>query len=108
MRRVVIESPYAGATPEDVQAHEQYALAAVLDCLARGESPYASHLLLTRVLDDGDPGERKRGIEAGLAWYAGSDACVVYADLGVSDGMRQGIEAAKSAGVPVEHRTMWR
>ena len=65
MRRVVIESHYAG----DVEANLAYAKRCVHDCLARGEAPYASHLLFTQagILDDLIPEERRRGIESGFA-----------------------------------------
>jgi hypothetical protein len=44
MKLVIIESPYAG----DVEPNVAYAKAAVLDCLSRGEAPYASHLFFTQ------------------------------------------------------------
>jgi hypothetical protein len=104
MRRVIIESPYAG----DVQANVTYARAAMLDCLTRGEAPYASHLLYTQVgvLDDTVPEERARGIEAGLIWGSMADATLVYIDRGISEGMRQGIARAEREGRPVEYRTI--
>lgn len=108
MRLVIVESPYAAPTPEGIEHHLSYARAAMADCLARGEAPYASHLLYTQpgVLDDKRPTERKQGIEAGLAWGARADATVVYTDLGVTDGMLQGIERAKAAGREIEYRTL--
>ena len=102
MKLVVIESPYAG----DVHKNLNYARAAMLDCLSRGEAPLASHLLYTQVLDDEDPGERYRGIKAGLAWGQHADLVAVYADLGISTGMKMGIEAAKYDGIPIEYRTL--
>lgn len=85
MRLVVIESPYAG----DVEGNVAYARAAVRDCLQRGESPIASHLLFTQagILDDQVSAERALGIEAGLAWYASAEAAVFYMDKGLSRGM---------------------
>lgn len=64
MRRVIIESPYAG----DVELNAQYARECLRDSLTRGEAPIASHLLYTQpgVLDDAVPRERALGIEAGL------------------------------------------
>lgn len=104
MRRVVIESPYAGDVAENVT----YARRCVLDCLRRGEAPYASHLFFTQpgLLDDGDPEERRLGIEAGLAWGRSADAVVVYVDRGVSRGMVQGIREARRRGTPVEIRSL--
>lgn len=104
MRRVIVESPYAG----DVCANVEYARQCVRDCILRGEAPIASHLLLTQpgILDDGVPHERAIGIAAGLAWLMVAQASVVYTDRGISGGMRKGIEAAEIAGVPVEYRTL--
>jgi hypothetical protein len=104
MRRVIIESPYAG----DIIRNEDYARSCMWDSLRRGEAPFASHLLYTQpgILRDEISSERERGIRAGFAWGEVSDAIVVYTDLGVSDGMKRGIEAAHAAGRPVEFRSL--
>lgn len=104
MRRVILESPYAG----DTDANIAYARRCVRDCLYRGEAPIASHLLYTQpgILDDNDPDERWLGIGAGLSWLRGANATVVYTDLGISSGMRHGITAAEEIGLPVEYRTL--
>lgn len=108
-RLVVVESPYAG----NVTYHERYARACIADCFRRGEAPIASHLLYTQpgVLDDRVPHERARGIAAGLAWATFAAATVVYHDLGVSRGMRTGIDHAQRHNRPVEWRKLggeWR
>lgn len=102
MRRVILESPYAG----DVGRNEAYARACVRDSLSRGEAPIASHLLYTQpgILNDLDPAERQWGIDAGLAWGSVAEATVVYTDRGISRGMKYGIENASVAGRPVEYR----
>lgn len=104
MRLVIIESPYAG----DVDRNLRYVRACMADCLARGESPYASHALYTQpgVLDDTVPEERALGIAAGFAWRAVADATIVYTDLGWSTGMRAGVADAVAACRPVECRTI--
>ena len=104
MRRVILESPYAG----DVEWNVIYARACLRDCLWRGEAPIASHLLYTQpgVLDDNVPKERQWGIDAGLAWGSVAETTVVYTNLGISKGMEYGIANAKSAGRPVEHRKL--
>lgn len=102
MRLVIIESPYAG----DVEANVTYARACVRDSLLRGEAPIASHLLYTQpgILRDDVPDERAWGINAGLAWRKVAELSAVYTDMGISSGMRYGIEAAGKAGVTVEYR----
>jgi len=102
MRLVILESPYAG----DVDANVNYARRAMADSLHRGEAPLASHLLYTQpgVLRDHDPDERALGIRAGLAWGTVAEATVVYADLGITPGMEQGITRAATEGRPVEVR----
>lgn len=103
-RLVIVESPFAG----DVEKNQDYARVCMRDCLLKGDAPYASHLLYTQpgVLDDLNKEERKLGIEAGLKWGAMAQASVVYLDLGVSEGMKQGIERAKAEGREVEYRQL--
>lgn len=100
--RVIIESPYAG----DIELNVRYARAAMRDSLARGEAPLASHLLFTQegVLRDDVPAERAEGIAAGLEWGKVAHLTAVYTDLGISAGMKQGIESARKNGRMVELR----
>src|SRR5579872_4845311 len=104
MRRVIIESPYAG----DVDLNVAYGRRAMRDALERGEAPIASHLIYDQPssLDDALPDERKLGADAADAWLGVAEACVVYTDLGISDRMWRGIESARAAGVPVEFRKL--
>ncbi len=106
---VIVESPFAGKTPEEEQANIEYARMAVRDSLLRGEAPIASHLLYTQpgILDDAVPEERKLGIDAGLAWRAVAHKSVIYTDRGISRGMQYGIDAAKTAGKEVEFRSLY-
>lgn len=106
-RLVIIESPFAGS-PEEVAKNIRYARACMLDCLNRGEAPYASHLLYTQegVLDDNVSEQRELGIEAGLAWGKKAEATVVYTDRGISKGMVQGIIRAIQEGRLVEPRSL--
>ena len=108
MRRVVLENPFAGSTESEQQANIDYARACVADCLRRGDSAIASHLLYTQpsILRDDVPGERELGIAAGLAWLPFAHATVVYTDRGVSPGMLRGIRAARELDIPVEWRSV--
>ena len=105
MRRVIVESPYAG----DIERNIEYARKCMHDCLMRGEAPFASHLLYTQphVLDDKVPEERKLGMEAGFVWGEIAEATVVYEDYGITPGMQKGIERALAHGRPVEYRKLY-
>ncbi|MFW9871649.1 MAG: hypothetical protein ACFFG0_01015 [Candidatus Thorarchaeota archaeon] len=109
MKRVVIESPYAGKTDEDILKNEIYGEFAMHDCIVNyNESPYASHLLYTRkyVLRDHIPKERKLGIKAGFYWRNVAQATVFYTDLGITDGMIQGMEDCELKQNPYETRKL--
>lgn len=83
MKLVIIESPYAG----HVERNIKYARLCMLDCLLRGEAPFASHLLYTSVLDDNRRVSRFIGIKAGLAWKSRASLTIFYTNFGWSDGM---------------------
>lgn len=104
MRRMVLESPFAGDTPTNLA----YARAAMHDSLMRGEAPFASHMLYTQpgVLADSDEYERGLGIEANLEWMAGAEGVAVYIDRGITPGMTLGIKAATRAGLDIEERSL--
>lgn len=104
MKRVVIESPYAG----NIETNLRYLRAAMHDCIMRGEAPFASHGLYTQpgVLRDEVPEERELGIQAGFVWRDAAEKTVVYVDLGMSKGMEYGVADAEKKGRPVEIRTL--
>ena len=105
MKRVIIESPYAGNIP----VNEIYGELCMNDCLVNhNESPYASHLLYTRtfVLRDDHPEERKLGIEAGFYWREVAEQSNFYVDLGMTDGMKLGIEDCEKKGKPYKIRRL--
>lgn len=115
MKRVIIESPYAGKRPEDILINEAYGELCMRDCLVNhNETPYASHLLYTRkfVLRDSIPGERKLGIEAGFFWRDVAEKTVFYIDLGMTEGMNQGIKDCEEKGKEYEvrhlHTDLWK
>lgn len=103
---VLVESPYAGDSPEKVQANIEYAQKAIKDCLQRNEAPFASHLIYTQALDDNIPRERELGIKAGLVFSQIVDKIVVYIDKGISDGMIKGIKYHTSLWKDIECRSI--
>jgi hypothetical protein len=104
MRRVIIESPYAG----DVERNLRYLRACMRDSLLRGEAPFASHAIYTQpgVLDDNDPEQRRMGINAGFEWWPAAEAVVFYVDLGWSPGMLRASALAIEHAEECETRTL--
>ena len=96
----VIASPYAG----DRERNDAYMRRAIKDSIARGESPYVPHAIFPLVLPDDVAESREKSIELGARWLTSASRLAVYADLGVSEGMRQEIERAGAFGCPVERR----
>lgn len=123
----VIESPYNAPTIPLFARNVRYARAALLDAIGLGYAPLASHLLYTQegVLSEASPSDRERGIRAGVVPYAYvlpkyeespvfgprsggfcRPVCLVYPDLGITPGMKYGIQEAKTHGCSVLHRTL--
>lgn len=97
-----------GAWREKLLENITYGRACMADCLARGEAPFASHLLYTQagVLDDDVLAQRTWGIQAGFFWRSRADKTVVYTDRGTSKGMQLGIDDAVKMGHAIEYRTL--
>ena len=110
MRFVDVETPYTADSEEQIRKNLLYARACVRDCLMREEVPFASHLFFTQpgILDDTISEERERGIIAGKLLIESLPAIVtvVYTDLGISRGMRYGIERALENNRTVEYRVI--
>ena len=104
MKRVILESPYAG----DIERNVEYARKCLRDSLERNEAPIASHLLYTQdgVLNDDVEEERMWGIDAGLVWKEVADLHVFYVDFGMSGGMKYALEYAAKNNINVEFRTI--
>lgn len=106
MKRVIIESPYAGSVNE-IKKNEIYGEFCMRDCLKNhNETPYASHLLYTRkhVLRDKVSEERKLGIDAGFFWRDVAEQTNFYIDLGMTKGMKQGVDDCEEKDKPYEVR----
>lgn len=114
MTRVVVESPYRGRGDSDDQKavdqaeNVRYARLCVMDCLRRGEYPFASHLFYTQpgLLDDAVEAQRNQGIEAGLQWARSADKVAYYVDRGWTTGMMFARVRHEAEGRLVEERTL--
>ena len=105
MKRVLIESPFAG----EVDKNQMYARFCSHYCVTQlGEAPYASHLYYTQefILNDDKPEERLLGIDAGLVWGEAAQRTAVFVDLGITDGMCYGVMNAWDVERPVIFRNL--
>lgn len=107
MAVVTVESPFKSDIPQKTVLFAYYAQLAMLDCMERGEVPFASHLLYTQVLMDGKSEEREKGMKMGRAVSELTSKTVAYVDFGISEGMRKGILDAKWANRPIEERRLF-
>lgn len=102
MKRVIIESPYAG----NIERNMEYARRCIADAISRHEAPFLSHVLYahTGALDDSDPDQRALGITAGTAWIECAEFTAAYTDYGISPGMQLGINFAIAKGKLIQFR----
>lgn len=105
MKRVILESPYAG----DIERNLNYARQCVKHSLSLNEAPIASHLLYTQdgILNDDIESERMWGINAGLAWKEVADLHVFYIDYGISKGMQYAMDYNTENNIPFEIRKLF-
>lgn len=101
---VIVESPYKSNDTDTLRKNIEYAKLCCADCIMRGESPFASHLLFTRFLNEEN--ERETGLAAAQAWYGFAEYCVVYIDNGITEGMQKGIDYMKSIGKKIVERKL--
>lgn len=105
--RVQIESPFfVKDNKQETRNNIKYARECMYECLKRGYSPFASHLLYTQCLDDNFIEDRELGINAGLEFLEVVDFSLVYIDRGISEGMKLGIEEANKKGIPVYYKLL--
>jgi len=106
--RVVIETPFRAVDNSTKKMYTAYARRAVMDSLARGESPIAFHQWFTKFLDDASEAQRETSIMLSQEWMESAELVAVYADHGVSDGMVQGIQFAAHKGIPLVWRYLFK
>lgn len=102
MRKVIIESPYAG----DTYGNTQYLKRCLRDSIDRGEAPIASHLIYPFVLREDLKDQRNLGIQLGFEWWSAADRICFYIDKGYSSGMLAAQERATRLGIPWEEREL--
>lgn len=104
---VVIESPFKGdGTATDRAKLITYARRALRHSIDLGESPIASHLLYTQVLQDGFLPHRELGMGMVHDWFDRAGTIVFYTDYGMSSGMELGLARAREHGKICFQRTI--
>ena len=98
MKKVFICSRYAG----DIKRNKDIARQLCSQATSKTYAPLAPHLLYPQFLDDEDQDDRIIGQFAGLAFLEKCDEVWVYAEDGISDGMKSEIELASKLGIPVK------
>lgn len=95
MKLITIESPFKSNTNFSQEVHLEYLMRAI-HRTARHGAPFASHGFYPHFYDDKDKFERARGMMFGWEILGRSDQVFVFCDYGISDGMKQGIEMART------------
>lgn len=108
LTKIVLESRFAAEDVKGLLINKRFTIACIRDCFLRGEAAYASHVIYAQshILDDYVSSERALGIQAGFNWGDCGEKTVVYTDLGISGGMKLGIEHAEKVGRHVEYREL--
>lgn len=104
--RVYIASPYR--TSNMREAYDRYLIQCLDDSISKGEAPYAPHIYLPqcKLCDDSDRAGRNRGLEIGRKFLSVCNLVAVYKDFGISDGMIEEADYAKSLKIPVIYRNI--
>ncbi len=104
-KRVVIESPLNGPTPEAIARNFRFLLWCCRAVwLREGLHPIASHLICPWFMNDAVGPEREAGIDN--AWVWGEDAPHrFFMDLGFSHGME--LADARCAGAGISRMPFW-
>ena len=103
MKRIFVCSPFASEDDALQAANVERARAICREIALAGHAPFAPHLLLPQVLDDGVEAEREVGLRAGLAWLPVADELWVCGP-GLSPGMVREIREAEQMGIRVRRQ----
>ena len=110
MKLVAVESPYGSPDPKILRRNILYARMCLRDSLERSgdvqEAPWCSHLVYPQpgVLDEQNPQGRRLGLDISGAWGDRAEARAIYQDLGLSGGVEEAVERARTLGQQVDLR----
>lgn len=99
-RLAYICSPYRGNICKRIR-NIAYARHITRVALGLGYTPIATHLYLTKILNDSIPAQRWQGLQAGKEILSSCGTIIIGARYGISAGMASEIEAAAGKDVIV-------
>lgn len=94
-------SPYRAKTGAELDNHIEYAQALTRLALKAGLAPITPHLYLTKVINESKETERRIGLTAGQELLTKCDLMIIGNKYGVSEGMQEEIEIARSKQITV-------
>lgn len=116
---VSVESPYHNTDPDLLNRNINYAIMACRHSIKfHGEAAYASHLIYTQTVREGEHGYvddntvgefdlgRDEVIRITHEVRMRADKIVFYTDFGMSNGMKIAEKVAQENGIPVEYRKL--
>lgn len=101
MKRVYICSPFRANGANELRRNIAYARMLVHVAIEVGAAPYAPHLYLPDVLNDGIAELREKGMSIGLHFLDVCDEIWVGQRFRITAGMQREIEYAKARNIPV-------
>jgi len=99
-----ISSPYRASTREQRRTFDEYLISCINDSLDRNEAPYPPHYYLPDFLDDSIPKQRELGIAIANKFLVACRLLASYIDFGISEGMQNELDLAKSLKIRIEIR----
>lgn len=109
-KRIFVCSPYAAPSPAGIAVNLDRARRLCSEVIWAGHAPYAPHLYLPTFLDDETPGDRERGIVAGLKFLQVCDEvwCWSTVSPGMAREIRHAVEyATAEAADPIRVLFPW-
>lgn len=105
-KAVLMVTPFMAEDISQSARMVRYATRATRDSLNRNESPLASHLFYSEVLNVRNQIERDIGLQSQLTWIKGCDIVAVYIDFGITPAMQVAINNAIMKSKKIEYRTI--
>lgn len=93
-------SPYKGNVLQRIR-NIRYAQQLTRNAVRLGFAPIATHLYLTRIMDDKQPLQRAQGMNAGLNILSECGTMIVGTRYRITEGMAAEIEHAQKAGITI-------